>query len=31
MNISAEIMNIGMKCLIDNMGIVDAERFISLI
>lgn len=26
-----EIMNRGMKCLTDHMGIVDAERFISVI
>lgn len=26
-----EIMNKGMKCLTEQMGIVDAERFISII
>ena len=28
---SVEIMNRGMECLKDHMGIVDAEKFISLI
>lgn len=28
---SVEIMNRGMQCLMDNMGIVEAERFISLV
>lgn len=26
-----ELMNRGMQCLTDNMGIIDAERFISII
>ena len=28
---TVEIMNRGMKCLTDHMGIVEAERFISVI
>jgi len=28
---TTEIMNKGMECLKDNLGIVDAEMFISLI
>lgn len=28
---TVEIMNKGMKCLTDHMGIVEAERFISVI
>lgn len=28
---TVEIMNRGMQCLTDNMGIVEAERFISLV
>ncbi len=28
---TTEIMNKGMKCLIDQMGIIEAERFISII
>ena len=28
---TAEIMNKGMQCLTKHMGVVDAERFISLI
>ena len=28
---TAEIMNIGMECLIENLGIVEAEQFISAI
>ena len=28
---TAEIMNKGMRCLTEKMGIVDAERFISII
>ncbi len=28
---TAEIMNRGMKCLTEQMGIVEAERFISII
>ncbi len=30
-NSTVEIMNKGMKCLTEHMGIVEAERFISLI
>ena len=26
-----EIMNLGMRCLVDHLGIIDAERFISAI
>lgn len=28
---TVEIMNKGMRCLTEKMGIVDAERFISII
>lgn len=28
---NAEIMDRGMKCLIEELGVVDAERFISMI
>lgn len=28
---SIELMNKGMKCLLDNLGTVEAERFISFI
>lgn len=28
---TAEVLNRGMECLIDNMSVVDAERFIFLI
>ena len=28
---NSEIMNKGMKCLTEQMGIIDAERFISII
>ena len=31
MDSTMEIMNRGMNCLIQQMGIVDAEKFISLI
>ena len=31
MNSSAILLNKGMKCLIDNLGEVDAERFITQI
>lgn len=31
MESTAEIMNRGMKCLVEQMGIIEAERFISVI
>lgn len=31
MESTAEIMNRGMKCLMDQMGVIEAERFISVI
>ena len=31
MESTAEIMSRGMKCLVEQMGIVEAERFISVI
>lgn len=31
MESTAEIMNRGMKCLVEQMGIVEAERFISVV
>ena len=31
MNSTAEIINLGLNCLIDKLGIVDTERFISTI
>ena len=31
MNSTAEIMDFGMTCLIEKMGIVDAERFVSIL
>ena len=29
MNSTAEVMKLGMNCLIENLGITDTERFIS--
>ena len=29
--VANDIMNIGMRCLVENMGIVEAEQFISTI
>lgn len=31
MNSTVELMDIGMKCLIERLGLIDAERFISMI
>ena len=31
MESTAEIMNKGMKCLMEQMGVIEAERFISVI
>lgn len=31
MESTSEIMNKGMKCLMEQMGIIEAERFISVI
>lgn len=31
MNSTAEILDIGMNCLIEKLGIIDAERFISVL
>ena len=32
MDIAADnVMNIGMRCLVENIGLVEAERFISII
>lgn len=31
MESTSEIMNTGMKCLVEQMGIIEAERFISVI
>ena len=31
MDSTAEIMNKGMKCLMEQMGVIEAERFISVI
>lgn len=31
MESTAEILNKGMKCLMEQMGIIEAERFISVI
>lgn len=31
MSSTAEIMDVGMTCLIERLGIVDAERFVSIL
>ena len=31
MNSSVELMDIGMKCLVERLGAIEAERFISII
>ena len=31
MDSNVELMDIGMKCLVDRLGLIDAERFISII
>lgn len=31
MNSTAEIMDVGMNCLIERLGVVEAERFISIL
>ena len=31
MNSTAEVMRLGMNCLIENLGVIDAERFISIL
>ncbi len=31
MNSTAEIMDVGMNCLIERLGVVEAERFVSVL